>query len=176
MDMGGFATVMVILMMVIVAFAVVAWMVGQRAKEKREDEFGKLAASRGWQFLAEDNSYAKRWQGKPFERGGRANNIILGHHRNRAFCSFQYSYTSSSYNGKTTTTHTHNFMVVVVSLPAAVPEFSVGAEGAFGGKVAEAFGFHRINTGDDDFDNTFKINATTRTSVVGCCSPDWSSC
>jgi hypothetical protein len=83
--------------------------------------------------------------------------VISGQYRGRPFTAFGYVYTTTSSNGQSTTTQTHYFKVWAVGLPATVPDFSVGSEGIFGGKVAEALGFNRLNTGDPTFDDTFKV-------------------
>jgi|GEM_PF-6837036 hypothetical protein len=84
-------------------------------------------------------------------------NILAGSYRGRPVCAFEYSYTTTSHNGTTTTTNTYHFAVWVVALPTAVPLFTVGSEGIFGGKVAAAMGFRRLDIGDPTFDDTFKI-------------------
>lgn len=151
--------VLVIAFVVIIGVAIVAWVFARRAREQRQQAFGQLAAAQGWQFVPEDDSYARRWQGKPFASRGSARNIIIGQHRGRNFCSFAYHYTTTTSTGTTTTSQSHDFAVYVIALPAPVPEFSVSPEGIFGGKVAEALGFERVNIGDEDFNNTFKVKS-----------------
>lgn len=161
--MSGQSLVIIVVVAVVgfIVLAIVAFVRQQQKNEERELAFSRLAAANGWQFIAEDKSYAGRFNDgqTPFRSmgGGRARNILYGSYRGRPVCIFEYSYTTSSYNGTTTTTQTHHFPIWVVGLPLAVPAFSVGSEGIFGGKVAAAMGFSRLDIGDREFDNTFKI-------------------
>jgi hypothetical protein len=152
--MTGFIAICVVALIII---CIVAWAIQSQVNQKRADEFGRLAASQGWSFIDEDDSYARRWDGPPFTGRGKVRNIVSGQHRGRSFTAFEYVYTTTTYNGQTNSTQTHRFGVWAVSLPAAVPELSVGSEGIFGGKVAEALGFGRVNIGDTQFDDSFKV-------------------
>lgn len=161
--MAEIGVVFVVIIVAIVILAIVGFIWQQKKNEERQQAFGRLAAANGLQYLTEDKSYARRFNDgeKPFRTlgGGRARNILYGSYRGRPVCIFEYSYTTSSTNGTTTTTQTHRFPVWVVALPAPVPAFSVGSEGIFGGKVAAAMGFARLDIGDPDFDDTFKIKS-----------------
>jgi len=145
----------------IIIVAIVSWFVQQQKNEEREQEFAKLAAGHGLQFIAEDDSYSRHYDDgqKPFRTfgGGKVRNILLGNYRGRPVCVFEYRYTTTSSNGQTTSSTTHHFPVWVVGLPQPVPLFTVGSEGIFGGKVASAMGFDRLDIGDKAFDDTFKI-------------------
>ncbi|GAB3919365.1 hypothetical protein GCM10011575_30210 [Microlunatus endophyticus] len=144
----------------IVIIAIVSWFAQQRKNEEREQEFTRLATQYGLHFIAEDNSYSGRYDDgqKPFRTlGGKARNILQGSYRGRAVCVFEYRYTTTSSNGQTTSSTTHHFPIWVVGLPAAAPLFTVGAEGMFGGKVASALGFERLDIGDKAFDDAFKV-------------------
>jgi len=157
--MATFATSVVLVVLGIVVFTValviVVAVLTRRAQRRLRDRFARFAADQGWQFIEKDVSYVRRWRGEPFTGGGTARNIVLGQYRQRNFCSFQYGYTTTT--GRTTRTVWYG--VVVLALPAPVPPFSVGREGAFGGKIAEALGFDRVNTGDEGFDNLFKVKS-----------------
>lgn len=158
--MEAFGGMVVVIIAMVVLFAViitVAAVAGGRRLRERRDGFRQLAAGHGWQFIERDDSYAHRWQGRPFVRNGRSTNILIGAFRGRNFCAFDYRYTTTSTSGDNTTTHTHTFAVFVMALPTSVPTLTVGAEGIFGGKVAEAFGFARVNIPDEDFNNRFKV-------------------
>lgn len=154
-----FAGLFLVLFLGIIIVGIIAWLAAQQRREQRQQALQQFATGRGWQFVAEDDSYGRRWQGKPFAGRGTTRNIIIGQHRGRNFCAFAYHYTTTSSNGQTTTTQSHDFAVTVIALPAPVPELSVGAEGIFGGRVAEALGFERVDTGDSDFDSTFKVKS-----------------
>lgn len=151
-------TIVAIMVIGIVIVIVVA-VASHQARLKRAAEIRQLAGSRGWTYLERDDALTRRWEGKPFTGGGTATNIVTGQYRGLDFTAFTYTYTTTSYNGTTTTTQSHPFAVYTVKLPAAVPNFSVGREGFFGGKVAEAFGFERVNIDDEDFNNTYKVKS-----------------
>lgn len=157
--MEGYVAVFVVIMVLLVGIAIVAGVVSYQAKQRRASEFRQLATGQGWQYIERDDSYARRWEGKPFTGRGIARDVVLGHHHGREFCSFAYTYTTSSYNGTSTTTQSHNFAVFVITVPGQVPAFSVSPEGMFGGKVAEALGFERVNVPDEDFNSTFKVKS-----------------
>lgn len=145
----------------LIALVVVMAVVGQQNRKRRQLEFGRLAANFGLQFIPADNSFGRRYSDghSPFQSGGTVRNILLGGYRGRPVCLFQYVYTTTSYNGTTTTSTSHPFAVWIVGLPRPVPLFSVGHEGIFGGKVAAAMGFRRLDIGDPSFDDVFKIKS-----------------
>ena len=143
----------------VVVFCIIAIVVQKQLAKERAGKLRRVANSQGWQFIPEDDSYATRWDGKPFTGNGKARNVVHGQHRGRYFEAFEYSYTTSSYNGTTSTTTTHRFSIWTISLPSSVPNFAVGEEGLFGGRVAEAFGYERVQTEDVQFNDTFKITS-----------------
>lgn len=156
MDDGMIALVLGIIVIGVVIGLVVA--IGQRrAIAARGENLRALATAQGWQFTDKDKTFAKRWHGKPFTSGGSARHIISGSHWGREISMFEYHYTTTASTGTTTTTQNHVFSVWAVELEQRVPDLSVGPEGAFGGKVAEAFGFARVDTGDTEFDEMFKV-------------------
>ncbi|MDN5725105.1 MAG: hypothetical protein L0G99_04115 [Propionibacteriales bacterium] len=146
-------------MVAIVLVGIVAFAVSQHARQERISAMRAFADKQRWDYVEQDDSYAKKWPGPPFSNGGTAQDLISGEHRGRRFLAFTHTYTTSSYNGTTTTTQTHVHAVHTLTLPERVPMLSVGAEGIFGGKVAEAFGFARVDVGDSDFDEMFKVKS-----------------
>ncbi|MFX4272403.1 hypothetical protein ACQBAR_13700 [Propionibacteriaceae bacterium Y1685] len=149
--------VLAVVIIVVVAIAAIAF--GQKARQDRIATMQAFAGKHRWDYVEQDDSYAKRWPGPPFSNGGTAKDLISGEHRGRRFLSFTHTYTTSSYNGTTTTTQNHVHAIHTLTLPDRVPALSVGAEGIFGGKVAEAFGFGRVDVGDAAFDDTFKVKS-----------------
>lgn len=161
MDSQTVTVIVAVLVIGIVIIAIVSFVVQRQKNEEREQAFSKLAADAGLQFITEDDAYGKRFNDgeKPFRTmgGGRVRNILQGNYRGRPVCAFEYRYTTTSSNGQTTTSTTHHFPIWIVGLPASAPLFTVGEEGIFGGKVAAAMGFSRLDIGDRDFDARFKI-------------------
>ena len=153
---SGMAAFVVGIIVLSIAVGVVIVIAQRRAIAARSEDLRALATAQGWRFIAKDKSYAKRWHGKPFTSGGSARHILTGSHRGRGFSMFEYHYTTSTYNGTTTVSQSHVFSVWAVQLPHRVPDLLVEAEGALGGRVAEAFGFARVDVGDAEFDEAFK--------------------
>lgn len=148
-----------LLLLVVVVFLVAFGVRQSQLRAARTEGLTQIAQRHGWQISPDDDSYASRWSGEPFTKGGKVRNVVTGDHQSRPFTAFEYWYTTSSYNGTTNTTVTHTFTVWALQLPGDVPEMSVGPEGLFGGKVAEAFGFGRIDTDDAGFNDAFKVKS-----------------
>lgn len=158
--MNGVIGFAIVAMVVVVVIAIAVSVHQRQAREERARELAEICSRRGWTFTAEDDRYANRWQGEPFaSKRGRVRHVVTGEHNSRPFTAFEYWYTTSTYNGTTSTTQTHTFTVWAIELPGTVPELSVGPEGAFGGKVAEAFGFARVDIDDQAFNDTFKVKS-----------------
>ncbi len=162
----------IVMILVIAVIAIAATARQHQLRAARTEGLTQIAQQRGWQISPEDDRYASRWSGEPFTRGGRVRNVVTGSHQSRPFTAFEYWYTTSSHNGTTTTTTTHTFTVWALQLPGEVPEMSVGPEGLFGGKVAEAFGFDRVDIDDQAFNDTFKVKADDEQFARTVLSPD----
>lgn len=156
--MNGMIGLVVVVMVVVIVIAIAASAHQRQVRAERASELAEICRQRGWNFTPEDDSYARRWKGEPFGSSrGRVRHVVMGDYQSRPFTAFEYWYTTSSYNGTTTTTQTHTFTVWAIQVPGSVPDLSVGPEGAFGGKVAEALGFTRVDSADQQFDDTFKV-------------------
>ncbi|AYY12937.1 hypothetical protein EF847_09680 [Actinobacteria bacterium YIM 96077] len=59
--------------------------------------------------------------------------------------------------GRGRSTSTFHHRVFVIELPLSLPPISLGPEGLLGGRLARAFGFDRVETGDSFFDNQYKV-------------------
>ncbi len=132
---------------------------GQRTTKKKTAELQALATSRGWRYTERDTGLARQWKGAPFSGGGTANRIVTFEHRGRGVSCFTYTDTSVQHTSSGTSTRTSQDAVFVVLLPADVPDLSVGAEGLFGGKIAERLGFDRVDLDDEDFNDVFKVKS-----------------
>lgn len=163
----------VLLMIAIIGIGIAAGAARQRAIRRRAAALGSLATSQGWSFAPSDPSYLDRWDGAPFQTFGRrgVRHVVTGTHRGRPFAAFEYWYvtTRRTRNNRSTTTHTYT--VWAVGLPSAVPKLSVGSEGVFGGKIAEAFGFERVNIEDESFNDTFKVKSDDQQFGLAVLSP-----
>ncbi|WP_112248567.1 hypothetical protein [Kribbella monticola] len=130
--------------------------------KKRREAFAAFAAQQGFSYLPENNALASRWGGTPFQTGDhwRVRNVLSGQFQGHQMVAFDYSYQTHTTNGKgQRRTTTHKFGVVVMQLPAPLPNLEVGHEGIFGGAVAKALGFGDIRFESEQFNRTFRVTA-----------------
>jgi hypothetical protein len=130
--------------------------------KKRREAFAAFAAQQGFAYVAADNSLAGRWGGTPFQTGDnwRALNVLSGQFQGHPMVAFDYSYQTHTTNGKgQRRTTTHKFGVVVMQLPAPLPNLEVSHEGIFGGAVANALGFGDIRFESEQFNRAFRVTA-----------------
>jgi hypothetical protein len=131
-----------------------------RAKRRRELLQG-FARSNGWSFTARDDTWARRFDGRPFGTGDhrRAANVMQGQFRGRPVAAFDYSYqthTSDGNGGSSTTTH--RYAVCAVSLPAAVPRLELLPESLFG-RVGTALGMQDIELESEEFNRRYRVRS-----------------
>lgn len=140
-----------VLLAVFVVILILAKVLGGRRTEPLRAEFQQFAVQHGFQYVERDDSYLTRFdQLMPFNaRPDWARNVLSGSYRGRPVCLFDLHYT--------TTESDRRYQIWVVGLPRPVPLFTAGSQGPFGGKVAEAFGYHRLSIGDPAFDDRIKI-------------------
>ena len=131
-----------------------------RAKKRRE-LFAGFASQQGWSYQQSNDMLAGQWSGTPFQTGDnwRVKNVLTGAFNRHQMVAFDYSYQthSTDSNGRRTT-HTHNFGVVVLQLPGALPHLEVTHEGIFGG-LANAVGFRDIQFESEQFNRAFRVKA-----------------
>jgi hypothetical protein len=130
--------------------------------KKRREAFAAFAAQQGFSYLPENNALANQWGGTPFRTGDhwRVRNVLSGQFQGRPMVAFDYSYQTHTTNGKgQRRTTTHKFGVVVMQLPAPLPNLEVGHEGIFGGAVAKALGFGDIRFESEQFNRSFRVTA-----------------
>lgn len=140
-----------------ITFAVITVFIRQGNKRRRE-ALQALAGAHGWQWVDRDDSLASVWPGPPFRgnlRRSRVRNAVSGVYQGRSFTAFEYAYTTGSASSQSTSTQ--YYCVWAVSLPAALPPISLGAEGVLGGRIARAFGSGGMEIGDPDFDRRYKV-------------------
>lgn len=140
-----------------ITFAVITIYIRWGNKRRRE-ALQALASTHGWQWVDRDDSLASAWPGPPFrinQRRSRVHNPVSGEYQGRSFTAFEYAYTSGSATSQSTSTQYYG--VWAVTLPAALPPISLGAEGVLGGRIAKAFGSGGMEIGDPDFDRRYKV-------------------
>lgn len=158
MDVGA----IVVLVVLLVGFGVVASIIGAKRAAERRRLIGGWAAARGWTYAEEDESMVRRFDSPIFDRGHRrrALNVVQGQWHGRPVVAMDYRYTTTSSNGKTSSSTVHRFSVVAMNLGAAMPGLSVAPQGAFGRFFSGLFGTD-ILIGDQPFDDAFAINAAS---------------
>ncbi|NEE02155.1 hypothetical protein [Phytoactinopolyspora halotolerans] len=147
------ATVLAVVLVIVMFTAVSA--------KRRRQALQELAHLHGWQWVHRKDSLPSTFPpGPPFRghpRRAKARNVITGRHQDREFVAFEYYYVTTTSTGQHASSTTHYYAVWRIALPASLPPISLGAEGVLGGKFAQAFGFRRMNTGNDEFDRRFKV-------------------
>ena len=129
-----------------------------QAKKRRELLAG-FAASQGWTWTQQDNSWTERFGGAPFGDGDhrRADNVLQGAYRGRPMVAFDYSYQTHSTDsqGHRSTT-THRYACCALSLPAWVPKLEMVPEGLLG-RVGTALGMQDIELESEDFNRRYRV-------------------
>jgi len=146
-----------------VAFFVVATVVtlgkasDARAQRRRLAVAAGWADDRGYDYLASNQALLPYLRGEPFVRSvsSEVMEFIEGETPGgHTFCSFLYTYTSSSGDSPTTVEHA----IVMVRLPAGLPELSLTRE-EFGDKVGKFFGGQDIELESDEFNRLFRVRS-----------------
>lgn len=147
-----------VVVVVVVAIAYWSYVLDRR----RVEGLRGFAASKGWQFWAEDDGLANRWGGEPFGRGEdrRVRHVLSGTDHGRPVVAFDYSYVTESTDSKGHTTRTtHRYAVAVVGLPTFLPTLQVVPEGLLR-RAAGALGLGSdIDLESEDFNRRFTVTA-----------------
>jgi Protein of unknown function (DUF3137) len=143
--------------------AVLAVVFSYLAAKKRREEMYSFASSRGWRYEVEQPLLVDRFSGPPFGLGfGRsAYNVLYGTHDGRDLVSFDYEYKTRSSNGKQTTTHTHRFSVLGLSMQVLMPPLSVDPENVLDRMVGRLSG-NDIDMESEEFNRTFTVSCPDR--------------
>jgi hypothetical protein len=176
-----------LLPLVFVGFFVLMIVVGYfsyQAAKKRKEQLAQLAAELGFEFLPEgltrnpptggfwaalssafeaspDVQFLSRFEGfSPFGQGHSPDiaSLMVGRRDGLDWYVFDYTYKTTSSNGKTTTTTTHPFGIVAVRVPLALPGLSMAPENVF----------HRIGSKLGVKELTFELEEFNRRYFVQC--------
>jgi len=146
-------------------FLVVAGVVAYFRYKKEQARTAQLlqwASANKWQFAVEDDAWAGRWNGPPFDEGDhrKVRNVISGGWKSWPFVSFDYSYQTHSSDGRGgRSTTTHRFTVVTVALPTDLPRLQVTPESVFS-RVGHVFGMSDIDLESEDFNRAFRVTCS----------------
>lgn len=133
-------------------------------RRKRRDEYGELARRLGWKYAPDDGSLVGRYPGDPFEWGHwrKAEHVFRGTHRGRRLTAFEYSFRMEEFDRAGEERTDRNFyQVIAVGLPAPQPFVEVGPRGFFS-RIARSAGFPAEETGDQNFDEAFRVTTENR--------------
>ncbi|MDQ2624892.1 MAG: hypothetical protein M3Y20_07000 [Actinomycetota bacterium] len=139
-----------------VVLVVLAIVFGVRQQRQRRESLAAFAASIGWRYEANAVHLASRWRGTPFGRGSSraVRHLLTGEFRGRQAAVLEYSFVTGSGDDETTST----FTVTMLSLPAALPDLQLTAEG-LNGKLARALGRQDIQFESEEFNRRWRIEA-----------------
>ena len=160
---------------VIVLFAIYSY----QQQQQRLAEMLGLADELNWHFSSdEDYNYDSEFpQFSVFCHGGSryAYNVLRGGIRfgDQAWPARMgdYHYTTTSSDGKTTTTHDHHFSFLLVESPyKSLPDLRIRREGFFDA-IAGAFGFDDIDFESVEFSKQFHVKSADKKFAYDVCCP-----
>jgi len=160
----------ILIFVVVIALIALGAYFAHQQQVRRREELARLAASRDWSFdSAKDHSHDERYADFGiFTQGGSRyayNTLRGGVEIANALWSVQlgdYHYTTTSSNGKTTTTHTHLFSYAVIESPyVGAPDLAIRAEGFFD-KFAGMLGFDDIDFESEEFSRRFHVRSADK--------------
>lgn len=131
------------------------WWVGRG----RPQSLAALAAERGLTYVPRDDRHVPE-HGHPFGigRNHRCENVLFGEVAGRKVLAFDYAFALRQAIGGW---RTHRFGVVMVRLPAALPELEIVEEGPQD-KPDTFLGLDFVVTQDADFNQRFRVRAADR--------------
>jgi hypothetical protein len=135
---------------------------GWKAAEERKKAFAALAAARGWQWTARDDSWTERFGGDPFGRGDdrKATNVLTGTYEGLPVVAFDYSYETHSTDSKGhRSTTVHRYGVCALRLPSWLPTLELTPETLLS-RVAGALGLGDVELESEDFNRSFRVSAS----------------
>lgn len=151
----GIAVLVALAVLVVGGFAYLSYV----QTKKRRLLLQSFAASQGWTWVQEDDSWAERFAGDPFGQGDhrRAGNVLTGPFRGRSMVAFDYSYQTHSSDGKgNQTTTTHRYAVCALALAANLPRFELVPEHLLG-RLGTMLGMQDIELESEDFNRRFRV-------------------
>lgn len=147
----------VLVVLAVGVVCLVGW-AAYRWEAKHREALATLAAARGWTLTERDDDVLDGFSGTPFGRGSRrrARHVLRGTHRGRPLLAFDYSFQTTTTNGKTTQTQTHRFAVCALGLPATVPALELTAENVLT-RLGGAIGFPDLELESEDFNRRYRV-------------------
>lgn len=147
--------------LLVIAFIIFASL----AAAKRRKELAAWAMARGLSFSPEkQRNYDDLYPAFTCFRQGSnryADNIIYGQLSAYGFLGFDYHYTTTSSNGKTTQSQQHCFSAIILGSPIPLKPLYIRPEGFFD-KITEFFGADDIDFESAEFSRKFFVKADDR--------------
>ena len=150
----------VLILIGVAAIIVLMVVIGNKNRQKHQSEMATWAASHSLDYRPESAELAQKFGGEPFfgGSGAEAVDVVTGPGPNgHDFCSYVYEYTERDSDDHTTTVRR---WIVALQMPSQLPWLSVTFE-SLGTKIAHAVGHHDIALGNELFDKTFDVKATS---------------
>lgn len=169
------------------AFAIIGIFLSQIARKRaeiRNQEMEQLAKGFGFEFLPEgmspkeppnlfksfqlafeptpDNSFVQRFTGfHPFGIGDSpdVSNLICGQRDGIDWFLFDYSYQTTTTDGKTTQRHTHPFSIVAARVPLSLPGLTLTPETIFH-RIGNKLGVHELTFELEEFNRRYFIQSS----------------
>jgi hypothetical protein len=163
----GFAVILVPIVLVLV---IVGAYYSHLQQKQRREALGLLATDLGWRFSpAKDRSHDEEFAHYEIFRHGSsryAYNTLVGSLQVAGkVCPAKmgdYHYTTTSSNGKTTTTHTHRFSYLILEMPyRRVSDLLIRREGMFD-SIKNLFGFDDIDFESAEFSRRFFVKSSDK--------------
>ena len=158
-----------LLIVVFIAIAVVAMILGYLSALKRREAMMAVATKLGLSFhYPKDRDIARRYKFLDKLRRGHnryAYNILSGRHQKHEVILFDYHYQTGS--GKDT--HHYNISFFILHLTAIFPELVIGPEGFFS-KIAQAIGYDDIDFESHEFSRRFCVRSKDKKFAYDVCN------
>lgn len=134
------------------------------ADQRRREYISRAAASRGWTYVARDDSLAERFQGAPFEDADdcEVTNIVSGVHDRRRFTAFDLTCTTRTIgaDGKSRT-DVDEYSVIALSTKVVMPDLEVVPENLVGRLFGRILGTD-IELESEQFNRAFTVTCDDR--------------
>jgi hypothetical protein len=158
-----------VIIVLFIAFAIVAMVFGFIAAEKRRQAMRDIAAKLGLSFYsAKDKSIARQYEFLDKLRQGHnryAYNILSGKYHDHEVRIFDYHYQTGS--GKDT--HHYNISFFMLQMPMVFSELKIGREDFFS-KIGQALGYDDIDFESHEFSQKFCVRSKNKKFAYDFCN------
>jgi hypothetical protein len=145
--------------------------VQHEAKKRRRGEYAAWTREHGFTYAPGTVEVASPSTQKPFSKRGKHENLMEGTYNGHQVRAYTHMYTTSSYNGTTTTTQTHRFAIAATPINTVGCYVDISSQGFFG-RMADSMGFG-VLTGDEEFDRAWKVRADDEAKALALLTPDF---